>query len=324
MIEAVRSEIRARGTELGFAGEPSVLQVGGASWRGGRVHFAVVRHAGTPALFARVTRNPADAARLSAERDLLTRLAASAHYAAHVAEPLFYSEVSGRHVLCERAVHGRRLSAARSLEFGAAGLERGLAVALPLAIDLARAAPEEVGRGRYESVVLDPLRAFWLAAGGRHLEIDAALAAVMDGLGARPRLVVTHGDFIAKNMHVDRSGRAVLIDWETATAQGLPLVDLHYFITRWAYVSGAPWREKADRVRRFYTRDTGARELARRKLAADCAALDLPGALVAPMQHLHFLYKARIKAETTSLDNAVTQEWLELFSESARGALGTA
>ena len=320
MIEAVRDEIRARRGELGFADEPSVLQVGGASWRGGRVHFAVVRRDGTPAMFARVTRNSGDAARLEAERDLLARLAASAHFAAHVPEPLFFAEVQGRPMLCERAARGRRLSESRRL--GALSLERGLAVALPLAIGLARAAAEEVTRARYESLVLDPLRAFWLQAGGRRAEIDPVLGAVLDALGSRPRSVVTHGDFIAKNIHVDRDGRTVLIDWETATTHGLPLVDLYYFMSRWAYLSGPPWRDKVDRVRRFYSRESAARELAQRSLTAYCAALDLPAALIAPMQHLHFLYQARIKAETTSLDNAVTQEWLELFADSAHGALG--
>ena len=320
MIEAVRSEIRARRGELGFADEPSVLQVGGASWRGGRVHFAVVRRDGTPAMFARVTRNAADAARHEAERDLLARLAASAHFAAHVPEPLFFAEVGGRALLCERAARGRRLSNLPRL--GPLSLERGLEVALPLAVGLARAAAEEVSRARYETLVLDPLRAFWLQAGGGRPEIDAVLAAVADAQGSRPRSIVTHGDFIAKNIHVDREGRTVLIDWETATTQGLPLVDLCYFVTRWAYLSGPPWRDKIDRVRRFYARESPQRELARRSIASYCALLDLPATLIAPMQHLHFLYKARIKAETTSLDNAVTQQWLALFEESARGALG--
>jgi len=321
MIEAIRSEIRARGAELRFRGEPSVLQVGGASWRGGRVHFAIVAPDGAPALFARVNRNPADAPRLLAERDLLARLAASAHFAVHVPTPVFFSEVAGRALLCERAVGGRRLASGGAFGLGATALSRGLSIAKTLAIELARAAAEDTSRERYEALALDPLRAFWLSAGGARSEIDPLLASVLDALGPRPRFVVTHGDFIAKNIQVERDGRAVLIDWETATPHGLPLIDLFYFITRQAYLAGPPWRKKIDRVRRFYAVSSDAGEVARRALHHYCAALELPTSLIAPMQRIHFLYKARIKAETTSLDNPVTLKWLELFAESVRGEL---
>lgn len=318
MIEAIRNEIRARGAELGFHGEPSVLQVGGASWRGGRVHFAIVAPDGAPSLFARVNRNPADAPKLAAERELLARLAASAHFAVHVPTPMFYSEVAGRALLCERAVTGRRLASGGAFGLGATTLSRALAVAKPLAIELARAAAEDTTRERFEELALDPLRSFWLSAGGAPSEIEPLLSSVLDALGRRPRFVVMHGDFIAKNIHVERDGRAVVIDWETATAHGLPLVDLFYFITRQAYLAGPPWRKKIDRVRRFYSEPSDANEVARLAAQHYCTALDLPTSLIAPMQRLHFLYKARIKAETTSVDNAVTLEWLHLFEESAR------
>jgi len=318
MIEAIRSEIRARGAELDFRGEPSVLQVGGASWRGGRVHFAIVAPDGAPSLFARVNRNPADAPRLAAERDLLARLAASAHFAVHVPTPMFYAEVAGRALLCERAITGRRLASGSAFRLGATALARGLSVAKPLVIELARAAAEATKRERFEALALDPFRSFWLSAGGAAREIDPLLSSVLDALGRRPRFVAMHGDFIAKNIHLERDGRAVLIDWETATAHGLPLVDLFYFITRQAYLAGPPWRKKIDRVRRFYAEPSDANEVARLAAQHYCAALDLPTSLIAPMQRLHFLYKARIKAETTSLDNAVTLAWLRLFEESAR------
>jgi hypothetical protein len=80
-----------------------------------------------------------------------------------------------------------------------------------------------------------------------------------------------------------------------------------------------------DRVRRFYTRRAGARaSLAGHALEQYCRALELPVALLRPLYRLHFLYKARIKAETTSLDNPVTQAWLELFAESASSGPGLA
>jgi hypothetical protein len=321
VIEAIRREIRARGAELGFHGEPSVLQVGGASWRGGRVHFAIAAPNGAPSLFARVNRNPADAPRLAAERELLGRLAASAHFAVHVPTPMFFSEVAGRSLLCERAVTGRRLASGGVFGLSATALSRGLSVAKPLAIELARAAAEGTTRERFEELALNPLRSFWLSAGGAAREIDPLLSSVLDALGRRPRFVVTHGDFIAKNIQVERDGRAVLIDWETATPHGLPLLDLFYFISRQAYLAGPRWRKKIDRVRRFYAEPSDANQVARLAAQHYCTALDLPTSLIVPMQRLHFLYKARIKAETTSLDNAITLEWLELFAGSLRGEL---
>jgi hypothetical protein len=100
----------------------------------------------------------------------------------------------------------------------------------------------------------------------------------------------------AKNIHVERDGRAVLIDWETATPYGLPLLDLFYFITRQAYLACPPWRKKIDQVRRFYSEPSDANEVARLAAQHYCTALDLPISLIAPMQRLHFLYRARIKA----------------------------
>ena len=185
-------------------------------------------------------------------------------------------------------------------------------------MSLARAAAEETTRERLERLALDPLREFWLAAGGDRAAIDSTLGELLRALGARPRLVVTHGDFIAKNIHVDRDGRAMVIDWETATPHGLPLIDLLYFITRWAYLHGPPWRAKLDRVRRAYAPTSAIADVATRYVSKYCAALELPAAVVAPLHRLHFLYKARIKAETTSLDNPITQAWLELFAESER------
>ena len=318
MIEAIRNEVRARGAELGLVGEPSVLQVGGASWRGGRIHFAVMTSNGRPALFARVTRNPGDESRLEREQALLSRLAASAEFSAHVPAPLFFARIDGRSVFCERAAVGKRLAGEGSWPRLGGARER-MGVATSLAVSLARASTQEATRERFEALALEPLRRFWIGAGGRAADVDSALGAVMDAMSLRPHFIVTHGDFIAKNILVDPDGQAVLIDWETASEHGLPLLDLFYFITRAAYLAGPPWREKMDRVRRFYATEDGAvRDVARRAIVKYCSALGYPSALALPMYRLHFLYKARIKAETTSLDNTVTQAWLELFAESAR------
>jgi aminoglycoside phosphotransferase (APT) family kinase protein len=324
MIEAVRSEVRTRVPELAIDGGPPVLQIGGTNWRGGRVHFAVLGRDGAPALFARVMRNRADDERLAREHAILARLAGDPAVAPHVPAPLFTAELCGRLVLCERAAAGgpMRVPRSRTSRAAVARFARDLTTAVPVATRLAGATETLCNAERFDRDVLEPLRVFWREAGGAKREVEIALEEVHAAFGGRPRTVVVHGDFIAKNLLVDGLGGCVVVDWETVEPQGLPLVDLFYFITRYAYVGGLGRGRKTDAVRAFYNRPNRAAAHARAALEAHCGALGLPLALLAPVYRLHFLYKARLKARTTSLDNPVTRAWLELFAEAVRNRRG--
>jgi hypothetical protein len=313
MIEAIRQEIRQRLPAPAATSAPSMLQIGGASWRGGRVHFAIFASEASPALYARMMRNPRDDEQLVREYELLQMLAASEAFRDHVPEPLFLTKLEDRTVLCERAVTGS------SLRSQASGLgERSpLTIATDLAVALARASMREIEPAELRARTLAPLAEIWLGSGGSKSAIESLFDQVITAFGGRPRCVVTHGDFIAKNILVDRGrGSAAVIDWETAARHGLPLVDLLYFVTRSAYVDGAFWRDKPSRVSALYYSRSARGATAARAVRRYLDALELPHALITPLFRLHFLLKARIKAETTSFDNPITRLWLDLFAES--------
>jgi aminoglycoside phosphotransferase (APT) family kinase protein len=326
MIEAVRSAIRTRVPEVAADGGPAVLQIGGTNWRGGRVHFAVLGPRGAPLVYARVMRNLADDGRLAREHEILVRLASDVDFAAHVPAPLFAERLEGRFVLCERAAAGRpmrthKMRAGRGRR-GVSRFSRDLVTAASVAIRLAGSTEELCNAERFDRDVLEPLRRFWREAGGHKRDVEGVLEEVHAAFGGRPRTCVVHGDFIAKNLLVDGRGGCVAVDWETVEPAGLPLIDLFYFITRYAYVGGLGRGRKLDAVRAFYAKPSHAAEHARAALDAYCSALDLPAALLAPVYRLHFLYKARLKALTTSLDNPVTRAWVEMFVEQVRNRRG--
>jgi hypothetical protein len=168
----------------------------------------------------------------------------------------------------------------------------------------------------FERTVVAPLADFRAEADGDRARLAPLLGDLDAAFGGRKRTVAVHGDFIPKNLLVDARGGCTVVDWETGEPRGIPLLDLVYFITRCAYLGTiAPGRRKAAGVRAFYGSDGAYARTARAALERYCRALDLPVALIAPVFRLHFLYKAMLKARTTSLDNPFTQLWLELFYE---------
>jgi hypothetical protein len=77
----------------------------------------------------------------------------------------------------------------------------------------------------------------------------------------------------------------------------------------------APGRKKTAAVKAFYASQNAYAYVARSALQRYCTALGLAPGLIDPVFRLHFLHKAMLKARTTSLDNPVTQLWLDMFRE---------
>jgi hypothetical protein len=316
MIEPLRNEIRARFPELAAAGGPALVQIGGTNWRGGRVHFAVLEANGVPALFACTTRNPADEALLEHEHELMSALSASPAFRDHVCAPAFLARVGGRTVICERAAGGQPMPARQFPWKSVRRFRHELDIACNVAVALGRTTTADADAGELSRTVLAPFERFWALTGGEPSAITPVLDRLRAGFGTQPRTVVVHGDFIPKNLLVGPAEECVVVDWETAEPRGLPLLDLLYFITRCAYLGAiVPGRRKAAAVRAFYASRGAHARAAHDVVRRYCTALGLAPALVDPVFRLHFLYKAMLKARTTSLDNPVTQLWIELFRE---------
>jgi aminoglycoside phosphotransferase (APT) family kinase protein len=115
-----------------------------------------------------------------------------------------------------------------------------------LLVELARATQRRPDSGWRMRLVDEPLerfdRQFGSALDDRHLSPDtgeksvhASVTAVLDGLGDLPS-TVEHRDCSPWNVVITPAGDPVLLDWESAEADGLPGLDLVYFLANCAFV----------------------------------------------------------------------------------------
>jgi aminoglycoside phosphotransferase (APT) family kinase protein len=149
---------------------------------------------------------------------------------------------SGRLAVVQEAVAGESL-------LGTLGPDNFEEVAMRmtrLLVELARGTqgrPDPDWRSR---LVDEPLewfhRHFGPALDDRHLSPDtgeksvhASVTAALEGLGALSS-TVEHRDCSPWNVLITPTGEPVLLDWESAEADGLPALDLFYFLANCAFV----------------------------------------------------------------------------------------
>ncbi|MEP7358665.1 MAG: phosphotransferase, partial [Anaerolineales bacterium] len=144
-----------------------------------------------------------------------------------VPQRVFFGELAGRWMLIETALAGQpvyahlRPDTLRALALAAADWLAALA-------GRPAPAPRDEWWARLAAPVLaDFERNFQPVAAPERL---AATRALLDALGELP-LVCEHGDFEPWNVRRAADGALVVLDWETAELQGLPAVDLVYFLT---------------------------------------------------------------------------------------------
>ena len=209
--------------------------VGPAGWillTGGRrsvnkvVGIPVAAGAARPALVVKFARSEDEDASLRREHDVLGVVAARRPELPGVPRPLFLERRWGRLALGETALEGeplvRRLDAA-TFE-GLAGQVTDWLVALAGAGDRR---PRSEWAGRLVDAPLDRLaREFGRVLDGEEVAAARAALAALDDLP----LVCEQRDLAPWNVLVHEDGLAVA-DWESAEPDGLPGLDLVYFLT---------------------------------------------------------------------------------------------
>ena len=143
----------------------------------------------------------------------------------------------------------------------------------------------------------------------------AATTRLLDRLPTLP-LVVNHGDAGPENMLVDSRGELAMVDWEDGEVDGLPLLDLVFFLTYLAFQLHDPWR--TGRFREVYratldpTTPTG-------RVRAECLAryaerIGLDPAALHPLSVLQWVLRTRW--EHQGLRGGADQPALEAFQRS--------
>jgi len=106
--------------------------------------------------------------------------------------------------------------------------------------------------------------------------VHASVATVLDGLGELP-LAIEHRDCSPWNVLVTSAGEPVLLDWESAEPQGLPGLDLVYFLANCAFVLDKAL--ESGRTRESYARlldpSTAYGDVAARAIGEYCATLGI-------------------------------------------------
>jgi glycosyltransferase involved in cell wall biosynthesis/GT2 family glycosyltransferase len=107
---------------------------------------------------------------------------------------------------------------------------------------------QSVGSERWWEAAAAPIVDRFAAAVGSDRSLQAAICGSLRDLGDLP-LVPEHRDFAPWNVLLAEDGTLGVTDWESAVEQGLPVLDLWYFLT---YLALAVERQSEDRLARVY------------------------------------------------------------------------
>lgn len=292
------------------------LQISGTNWEGGRVRFAVLDQQGRPILFIRMMRNPKNDSLLEKEYRLIASLIGNPAIAAYLPKPCFIGEVSGQKFVVERAVAGESVfkDMHRRLWNPRNPFNSHINMAKNILIELAKGTKKCVSKKQLFDIVLAPINKFYFKSGGNTSDLETIIGKLTRNSKGCLETVATHGDFSPKNLILRPDGYCTVIDWETARINGLPLIDLFYFLSRYAYLSGSSRREsQARRIKAFYESSRSDAKWARLAVEQYCLQMKYDPGIINPLFRLHFLYKAWIKWRMAGMYDKSTKFWLDLF-----------
>ena len=220
-------------------GHRSISKVVGLPFIGG--------HPGPPLVvkFARVAEAEPG---LEREADVLRALARSRPGAKGIPGVLTVSRRAGRLALVETAIRGRPLMALLTMETFP---ELALSVTRLLA-DLVQDRECLPRFQWWQRLIKRPLQEFERAFGSvAGIETGEQARTVLDGLGDLPR-ACEHRDCAPWNIVLTDHGAPVLLDWESSDPDGLPCLDLVYFLANAAFILDAAL--ESGRTRETYAR----------------------------------------------------------------------
>lgn len=178
---------------------------------------------------AKLARSAADQDHLVHESRMLDAFLASSLDDHHVPTGHHLSSHGSHIALVEHAVDGDPLDRRHVRRDPAGALRAGLTwlEQVPMSD------PTPLDGARFDGMIARPLAAIEAAsqcAGGSDQWASRAEALLLPLRGTELPVVFEHGDLSHPNIFVDRSGHLVVIDWEQARTDGLPLHDALFFV----------------------------------------------------------------------------------------------
>lgn len=138
---------------------------------------------------------------------------------------------------------------------------------------------------------------------------------ILDRLrGADLPLVFEHGDLSSPNILILKNGKAGVVDWELASANSLPVLDLFFYLTFVAFARRDA-RRRSEYLAAFHEAFFGHRAWARPYILRYVERLGLPSNTIEPLfilcwsRYVHGLL-ARLNGGSATLLNRETVEWL--------------
>jgi aminoglycoside phosphotransferase (APT) family kinase protein len=260
--------------------------------------LAFAEGSGRPSVVVKLARTPLSEPGIAHEASVLDAIKDSpiAKVAA-VPRPLFCGRLGGSLAVAETVVDGREL---RTI------LTRSSfpSMANQVADTLAVLVPRDLAEDRWERSVA-PVVAEFQRRFGEVLDRND-LARQVQKLRSMPPLpgVIEHRDCSPWNLMVTTEGRLAFLDWESAAPDGLPVLDLAYFLVNGAFlVEGVlgSGRERTSYGRLLAGSPTGttvAEALARYRERAG-----LPQGVIGPLRGLAWMTHACVEHERMRLDH---------------------
>ncbi len=248
------------------------------------IFFVLGQESAEPLLVAKVPRLPGDHARLDREASNL-RVAQAARVSGFDSIPrvIAYEEYHNHKLLIETALRGAPMKPALVRRRPKQCVEAGLAWLLDFHSATARANHEV--RDWYATLIEQPLRNFQslLPPMAEELGLLEEVLTLAEKLREQPLpLVLAHEDLSHPNLLFSTEGQAHVVDWELAEPDGLPALDLFFFLT---YIAFARRRahKNAEYLAAFQEAFFGAPAWTKNYLERYAERLRLPAATLTPL-----------------------------------------
>jgi len=255
-----------------------------------------------PRSVVKFARTEAEEDQLRREAAALQSLRASRPELAGVPTMLFLGQRCGRLCLGESAVAGKPLM----LRLDRVSFSELAGLITRWLVDLA-GAPHAQRQAAWSShLVEEPLREFEASFAGLIEKDDLARTSdLLSSLGDLP-LVFEHRDFSPWNVVLNDEGEIAVLDWESCEPEGLPALDLIYFLTYAAFFVDDAL--ESGRTREVYARSRDVRtatgSVVDRCERSYCERLGLDHALLRPLRVLCWIIHSRSEYNRLELDIA--------------------